>query len=163
MLSWLIRSILRFSAIFFFAMLSSVLILAVIGAQWFASLIGDSVVLVVEVLITMMALGLVAYFTRRADALARVVGTVRPGSPEEKQADRVLPRFDLAEKTLEFACFIFLPPAIAGFVLLDERLSMYLHGGLLVLAMVGAFWQSHRLEQLRALRGYRTIFGRTTP
>ncbi|UXY10451.1 hypothetical protein N7922_21830 [Kosakonia sp. ML.JS2a] len=163
MLQWVTRTVVRFSSIFLCGMLSSVLTVAVIGAQWFASLVGDSVVLAVEVLVTLLALGLVSWLTRRADALARVVGTVRPGSPEEEQADRVLSRFDTAEKAQEFQCLIFLPPAIAGFILLDERLSLYVHGGLLILAIAGAFWQSHRLEHLRQLRGYTTSFGRTVP
>ncbi len=77
MLQWVTRTVVRFSSIFLCGMLSSVLTVAVIGAQWFASLVGDSVVLAVEVLVTLLALGLVSWLTRRADALARAVGTVR--------------------------------------------------------------------------------------
>ena len=148
----------------FVAVLNMVFAMAVLGGQWFiASLAGDSALLGFELLVTIFSLGGLAWLINRADKLARVVGTVRRGSPQEKQADRVMARFGAADTVLEYLFYAFIPPAIAGFFLLDARVALYLHGALLVLAVGGAFWLAHRLDSLQKARGYTEDFGRTTP
>lgn len=153
----------RFSTALLFAILNVLFTLAVMSGQWLMSKMGDGALLAFEAIVTVLALLLVQWLIRRAAALAQAVGTVRRGSPEEAQADRVLASFTAAETLLSELSISALLPAIAAFFLFDSHLAMYLHGGLLVLAIAVSFWQGNHLDKLRKTHGYTTDFGRTTP
>lgn len=157
------RTALGFSAVLFSAVLNAIFTALVVGGQWLASLGGDSALLSFELLVTLLSLGLLSGLINRADKLARAVGTVRRGSPEEKQADRVMARFKAVDTAFEYLFYAFFPPAIAGFIFLDAHLALYLHSALLALAMAGGFWQAYRVDRLQKARGYAEDFGRTTP
>lgn len=154
---------LRFSTALLFGILNALFTMAVLSGQWLTSAAGDSALLAFEAIVTVLALLLVQWLIRRAAALAQAVGTVRRGSPEEAQADRVLARFTAAETLLSELSISVLLPAIVAFFLLDSHLAMYLHGGLLALVLAVSFWQGNRLDTLRHTHGYTTDFGRTTP
>lgn len=159
----LIRAATHLSAMIVSCFLSALVTIAMLGAQWALSLLSDSAVLVLELLVAIIALSLVRWLIQRADALAQQVGTVRRGSPQESQADRVLARFSAAENTLSSLWVVFSLPAIAGFFLLDSHIARYLHAALLVLAIIGAIVLGNRLDTLRNLRGYAVDFGRKAP
>lgn len=144
-------------------LLGVLITVAVLAAQWSLSSVGDSALLVFELLITVAALGLTRWLIQRADALAQQVGTVRRGSPQEAQADRVLARFDLAETALDQLWQTSFFPAIAGFFLLTSPLAMALHGALLALGFVCFIKFSYSLDKQRIARGYTLDFGRRTP
>lgn len=157
------RFALRFSTALLFGILNALFTMTVLSGQWLTSAAGDITLLAFEAAVVVLALLLVQWLIRRAGALAQAVGTVRRGSPEEAQADRVLARFNAAETLLDQLWMSALLPVIAGFFLLDTHLAMYLHGGLLVLAIAITFWQGTRLDKLRNTHGYHAGFGRTTP
>ena len=159
----LIRAAPHLSAMIFSCLLSTLVTIAMLGAQWALSMLSDSAVLVLELLVAIIALSLERWLIQRADALAQQVGTVRRGSPQESQADRVLARFSAAENTLSSLWVVFSLPAIAGFFLLDSHIARYLHAALLVLAIIGAIVLGNRLDTLRNLRGYAVDFGRKAP
>ncbi|PDO83589.1 hypothetical protein [Kosakonia pseudosacchari] len=159
----LIRAATHLSAMIVSCLLSALVTVAMLSAQWALSILSDSAVLVFELLVAVIALSLVRWLIQRADALAQQVGTVRRGSPQESQADRVLARFSVAENTLNSLWVAFSLPAIAGFFLLDSRIAMSVHGVLLVLAISGAVVLGNRLDTLRNLRGYAVHFGRRAP
>ncbi|WP_039055609.1 hypothetical protein [Enterobacter sp. Bisph1] len=159
MLSRLISTL----TLFLSSILSVFFTAAVLGAQWRLSALGDSVLLVFELLLTVITLGLATWLIQRADTLAQQVGTVRRGSAQEAQADRVLARFAAAQKLLEQLGLLFLLPALAGFILLDSYLAMLLHGALLALGISVAIMLSHYLDKQRTARGYTLDFGRRVP
>ncbi|MFE4112862.1 hypothetical protein [Kosakonia sp. YIM B13611] len=159
----LIRAATHLSVMIVSCLLSALVTVAMLSAQWALSLLGDSAVLVLELLVAVIALSLVHWLIQRADTLAQQVGTVRRGSPQESQADRVLARFSAAENTLSSLWMAFSLPAIAGFFLLDSRTALSLHGVLLVLAISGVLVLGNRLDTLRNLRGYAVDFGRRAP
>lgn len=144
-------------------LVSSITTTAIIGAEWLLSMTGDGALLVFEALLTVLALATVMVFIQQADKLAGEVGTVRIGSPEEKQADRVLRHFYRAENTLEFFGLVFWPSALVAFFFLETHTAFYLHGGVIALTYIGIFWQGNRLNNIQKARGYSTVFGRLTP
>lgn len=150
---WLLRNILRVFYLLLFAIAELTAAWWIFRAQYQASQIGDSAVLTVEVAITLCLLGLLFWLVHRAGALARKVGTVRRGSPEEKQADRVLFHFALANKMLEFLCYLFWMPGITGYLMLKTP-ALYLHGALLVFIMAALYWLSNKLDHQMKVSGY---------
>jgi len=149
---------------------SLIIAVAVVVVQWRIYLMGDSefltadsMLLLFEALLVLFALAVIELLVRRASKLAREVGTVRVGSPEEKQADRVLWHFDRVTNAVIFCWGTFWLPAVVAFMLLDTHLSICLYGALLLVAFIGTNWQEHRLERVRQACGYSEDFGRTTP
>ncbi|MGP3593965.1 hypothetical protein [Vagococcus sp. WN89Y] len=167
----MLRGLRRFFTSLITLLASSVVAVAIFIVQWRIFWAGDgalgvtvnSALLIFEALLLLFALAIVELLVRRAIKLALKVGTVRIGSPEEKQADRVLWHFDLVTTSVIFFWGTFWLPAFAAFFLLEPQWPIYLHGTLLVMAIIGTNWQEHRLERVRQACGYSEGFGRLTP
>ena len=107
-----------------------------------------------ELLLFAAMASLVLGMTRRADRLSAQVGTVRRGTAEEKDADKVLFRFDLTEWVSALAMALLFPAFCLSFFILDSSLLLWLHHALLVVLLVWHYRLSRRLQRIKKARGY---------
>lgn len=82
------------------------------------------------------------------------VGTVRRGSPQEKDADKVLRIFSLAEWLLEMLLYAMLGFFIMSFFMFEGRFGFWLHNGLLAALGIGLYCAERWLGRVRKQRGY---------
>lgn len=110
----------------------------------------------------LLTLAFFIWSLKRADALSLATGLVRPGTAEEKKADRVLFWFDLngtlAGVILSLSIFAFL----FAFVVLDKGLTLYAHQAAVVVLLALCWRGNNRLEARKTARGYGD-YVKTTP
>ena len=90
----------------------------------------------------------------RADRLSAQVGTVQRGSEDEKAADNVLFRFDLADRISGLAIALLLPAFCLSFIIIDSSRLLWLHHALLIALLVWHYRLARRLNQIKKARGY---------
>ena len=91
---------------------------------------------------------------RRTDRLSAQVGTVRKGSEAEKDADKVLFRFNLSEWVSTLGMALLFPAFCLSFVIIDSTVLLWLHHALLAVLLVWHYRLSRRLHQIKKTRGY---------
>ncbi|ROP60016.1 hypothetical protein EDF81_2841 [Enterobacter sp. BIGb0383] len=98
--------------------------------------------------------GLVLWRVRCTDRLSARVGTVRRGSVEEQEADKVLFQFDLTERIAFLAMALLIPAFCLSFMMLDTPWMLWLHHAFLALLLVWHYRLYRRLHRIKKARGY---------
>lgn len=107
-----------------------------------------------ELLLFAAMLAIARWRVRRADRLSAQVGTVRRGTAAEKEADKVLFHFDLADRIGGLAMALLLPAFCLSFIIIDTPFLLWLHHALLIVLLVWHYRLSRRLQRIKQARGY---------
>lgn len=97
---------------------------------------------------------LVWWRVRCTDRRSAQVGTVRRGSADEQEADKVLFQFSLTEWIAVLAMALLLPAFCLSFIMLDTAWLLWLHHAFLALLLIWHFRLYRRLHRMKKARGY---------
>ncbi|WP_051640457.1 hypothetical protein [Siccibacter colletis] len=107
-----------------------------------------------EVIVFIILTFLLLWLMRKTDRDSRQVGTVRIGSPMEREADRVLFLFDLTERVNALLMALLFPAFCLSFAMIDYRWALWCHHLWVLILAVTYFRLSRRLNRMRKERGY---------